>query len=157
MQHPAESSAAKNTVRLAQLCLPKLKVYVGEMPDDFASLRGLSPQGTVLLYPGEHCQALESSPDCINFSSLNIIVLDGTWKKVHRLLMLNPWLQQFPAVSFAEARDSQYLIRQSSRVNGLSSIEAIAYSLELIEGINVQPLHDILAHFVKRHQSFQSK
>jgi len=143
MQHPSEVKAAKNTVRLAQLCLKNLTLIVGEEPDDFKSIQNLSVENTFLLYPDDDAIEVEHLKQS-NRLPINLIILDGTWKKAYKLKMMNPWLSQFKTLSFASLPKNQYVIRKAKRSDSLSSLEAIAYSLEVIENANTAPLYNVL-------------
>lgn len=55
-----------------------------------------------------------------------VLVLDGTWRKVKRLLLLNPWLQDLPHIHLAGLPESRYH-RQSHQEGGVSTLEAVLY------------------------------
>ncbi|SFC85039.1 tRNA-uridine aminocarboxypropyltransferase [Pseudoalteromonas denitrificans] len=143
MQHPSEVKAAKNTIRLAQLCLPSIEVIVGEEPVDFNKIKNLPLENTFLLYPNENAVEIENLA-VKNIAKINLILLDGTWKKAYKILMKNPWLAKYETLSFASLPQNQYAIRKTKRSDSLSSLEAIAYSLEVLEGINTTPLYQVL-------------
>ncbi|PAJ74369.1 hypothetical protein CJF42_10725 [Pseudoalteromonas sp. NBT06-2] len=143
MQHPSELKAAKNTVRLAQLCLPSIEVFIGEEPDDFKSIKNLPPENTFLLYPDDNAVNIETLAQK-DKQQINLIILDGTWKKAYKLKMKNPWLTHFKTLSFANLPENQYIIRKSKRSDSLSSLEAMAYSLEVLENIDTQALYNVL-------------
>lgn len=73
----------------------------------------------------------------------HLLVLDGTWRKVRRLLHLNPWLLSLPYLTLAPQQPSRY-DRKSSVIDGVSTLEAVLLACdELIaegnfaEGIRV--------------------
>ena len=41
LQHPSEEKAAKNTARLAKLCIPNIKLSIAEQAEQFSELRSL--------------------------------------------------------------------------------------------------------------------
>lgn len=143
MQHPSEVKEAKNTVRLAQLCLPNLEVYIGEEPESFKLIQNLSKENTFLLYPDENAAEIENL-NKTSVQKINLIILDGTWKKAYKLKMKNPWLSSFKTLTFANLPKNQYTIRKAKRPDSLSSLEAIAYSIEVLENANTQPLYNVL-------------
>ncbi|SDI38142.1 DTW domain-containing protein YfiP [Ferrimonas sediminum] len=141
LQHPSEANAAKGTAALSLLCLDKGQLWPGEHPEDFASLRQRladSDHPSYLLYPGEDATAMETLGQ--DSAPLNLLVLDGTWKKVYRLLQLNPWLQALPKLSFAEVPKGDYQIRKAHRADSLSTLEAIAHGLNTIDRCDTGPL-----------------
>ncbi len=149
MQHPSEVGHAKNSVRLMQLVLSNLKVFVGETSTDFAELQDYLDQcgkSVYLIYPSEDSQ--EFGQVAVPNNAV-FILLDGTWRKAYKLLQLNPWLSQFPALHFDLESASNYTIRKASRSDSLSTLEAAAMTLkQLDQAVDVTPLTDVLAAMV---------
>lgn len=144
LQHPAEADHAKNTLRLARLCLPALELVVGEAAADFAALRQrLSGVQAVLCWPGPGSSPLEqaAAPGALVF-------IDATWRKAHKLLALNPWLADLPRRHFSQAPAGDYRLRKTRVDAGLSTLEAIAYSLAHTEGLDTGPLYRLQAAWV---------
>lgn len=152
LQHPEEIKNAKGTVRLLSLSLPNLQCFVGETSSDFDDVaQKISAfNGQIyLLFPCDESVALEQVFECKNnrLSALEqkqlLIVIDGTWRKALKIYKQNPWLQSLQAYHFSQNLASNYYIRRSAVESGVSSLEAVAYFLELVEGINSQPLHNL--------------
>ena len=140
LQHPSEVKNAKNTVRLLSLISANVKVYVGETERDFSELKAqLQPQHCALLFPGEDAIPLDSSETAEKAQITQLLVLDGTWKKAKKILFLNPWLEDLNKVSFADTEQSQYQIRSTNIPGGLSTIEAVAASLNRLEDCDTAP------------------
>ena len=72
-----------------------------------------------------------------------LIVIDGTWRKALKMYKQNPWLQSLQAYHFSQKLVSNYYIRRSAVESGVSTLEAVAYFLELVEGINSKPLNNL--------------
>ncbi|NMH65066.1 tRNA-uridine aminocarboxypropyltransferase [Shewanella salipaludis] len=145
LQHPSEVGHAKNSVRLLSLVIPQTLVYVGETPEDFAELRqylARLERPVYLVYPSEKSvQVQQAAPaaDCV------LLLLDGTWRKAFRLLQLNPWLQQYPALHLDLEQSSNYRIRKASRSDSLSTLEAAAHMLRALDPeLEVKPLFEAL-------------
>ena len=144
LQHPSEVDHAKNSVRLLPLCLSNMRVIVGETEADFIDLRAwliLQDKPIYLLYPSENSQDVshvEASQNAI------LLLLDGTWRKAHKMLMLNPWLLELPQLSITPTEASKYKIRKAKRSDSLSSLEAAALGLKALEPkVNISPLLDL--------------
>ena len=141
LQHPSEVGHAKNSVRLLQLVLPATQVWVGEGDGDFVALRQqlrASNKAIYLLYPS---QASISANELAIQRDVILLLLDGTWRKVFRLLQLNPWLLEYPALHLDIEAKSNYRIRKASRSDSLSSLEAAAFILQSIEPqLDISPL-----------------
>lgn len=153
LQHPSEVNNAKNTVRLFSLVSDNVEVYIGESESDFLQLKQelmANIQSCVLLYPETNTDSGimdNTAPQVTNTTNVShLVVIDGTWKKAKKLLLLNPWLLKLNKVSIDNI-ESVYKIRQTSQTNSLSSIEAIAYGLKKIEQTDVQPLIQLLNNF----------
>ncbi|WP_220753332.1 MULTISPECIES: tRNA-uridine aminocarboxypropyltransferase [Shewanella] len=141
LQHPSEVEHAKNTVKLLCLTLPATKVVVGETADDFAELQVYLQQAgkpVYLVYPSETSQSAadsEASEECI------ILLIDGTWRKAFKMLQLNPWLLELPALHIEFEGVSQYRIRKAKRSDSLSTLEATAYMLQAISpSLDIAPM-----------------
>jgi len=154
LQHPSEVKNAKNTVRLLNLISDNFECYVGETEQDFSEIkqRALqSPEQYALLFPAEDSEDIAETA-AKSFS--NLIVLDGTWKKAKKILLCNPWLTELITVTFSEEKVSEYQIRSTSVAGGLSTIEAVAYSLDKIENCDTTPfiraLNGLKHSFTKR-------
>ena len=154
LQHPSEVKHAKNSVRLLPLSLTHVQVIVGENEQDFAELKAwLHKQNkpVYLLYPSEQSQDLghaEKEEDAI------LIVLDGTWRKAHKMLMLNPWLLDFTHLSITPIRPSNYIIRKASRSDSLSSLEAAAFGIHALEPeVDISPLLNLFDAMIAQQLS----
>ncbi|MBT1445237.1 DTW domain-containing protein [Shewanella sp. JM162201] len=152
LQHPSEVEHGKNSARLLPLLLPAAEIFVGESEADFSALRDrlvaerLKP---VLVYPSE--QESQAFTDSDTDDRRVLLLLDGTWRKALKMYHLNPWLQQLPHLSLQPGKPSAYLIRKASRADSLSTLEAAAEALSILEpSLDVTPLHTVFAAMVRR-------
>lgn len=127
LQHPDEQSHALNTARLAALGLCNAELRISERIDE-----DLDDGATWLLFPGA-----DSIP-LANLASARVpqrlVVPDGTWRKVRKLLHLNPALAALPRVSLPTGLASRYRLRKTPGEGALSTIEAIVAALNALEG-----------------------
>ncbi|MFV0595529.1 tRNA-uridine aminocarboxypropyltransferase [Shewanella sp.] len=141
LQHPSEVEHKKNSVKVLSLVVPDTQVHVGETEVDFALLReqlSRCRRPIYLVYPSEQSVSVESQT--IPADSV-LLLIDGTWRKAFKILQLNPWLAQLPAVHLAECYASRYKIRKSSRSDSLSTLEASVYMLKALDAdLDVSPL-----------------
>ena len=165
LQDPSESQHAKNTARLIPLILPNCDIIVGNTPEDFAALcTRLHPeiaQGhCAVIYPSPSALCVENLATTNNTSSRppfsHLILLDGSWRKAKKIWLSNPWLHTLPVLSFAQVPDGQYHIRHTQLTDSLSTLEALAHTLQIGFGVDTMPLHHIFsamqAHWPKRPQ-----
>lgn len=133
LQHPSEVSHALNTARLAALGLTHAQLRVGEVFDDLDQLINLPGYQARLLFPGEDAQVLQAYELADESLPLLLVVPDGTWRKVRKLLHLNPVLAQLPRVTLPQGAVSRYRLRKAPGPGALSTLEAIMQALEILE------------------------
>lgn len=151
LQDPSEVGHAKNSVRLLELVIPNTQVVVGETADDFSPLRQqltASGKPVYLVYPSES-SVLASEAKTVG--EVILLFLDGTWRKAYKLLQLNPWLQDYPALHLDLDSASNYTIRKASRSDSLSTLEAAAMMLKTLDSQqDVTPLTKALNAMVEQ-------
>lgn len=133
LQHSSEVSHALNTARLAALGLTHAQLRVGEVFDDLDQLINQPGYQARLLFPGEDTQVLTAYELADKSLPLLLVVPDGTWRKVRKLLHLNPMLAQLPRVTLPQGAVSRYRLRKAPGPGALSTLEAIVQALEILE------------------------
>lgn len=131
LQHPSEVNHALNTARLAALGLTNAELIVGEVFADLPALLNQPGYQARLLFPGEDAQPLQGYG--ADDQPLLLVVPDGTWRKARKLLHLNPLLATLPRVSLAQGGVSRYRLRKAPGPGALSTVEAIAQALQVLE------------------------
>ncbi|MDQ9090924.1 tRNA-uridine aminocarboxypropyltransferase [Pseudoalteromonas haloplanktis] len=147
LQDPNEIKVSKNTARLLTLCLSQCELIIGETQADFSLLETLPVASTALLYPDQDAVLLDDAGIATKTFAeqlSHLIVLDGTWKKAFKIMQLTPSLNNFKKVSFATIPKNRYRIRKAPRADSLSTLEAVAHSLMLIENANTTGLYQAL-------------
>lgn len=137
LQHPLEVRQAKGSANLLALSLRAARLEVGESFDPDALQHWLTPPTggqTLLLYPATtspRAPALLDAAACRG--PLQLVILDGTWRKSLRMLHLNPALQALPRLALHPEGPSRYLIRKARRPDQLSTLEACCVALGELE------------------------
>lgn len=147
LQHPTEKNRAKNTARLISLVVPDTKLIVGEGAADFEQVKQhLLTQksretSVAVLFPSPASTILSevSQPTLKKIQTL--ILIDGTWRKAKKMWQLNPWLWPFVVSRLEADSKSRYRIRKGSEAGGLSTLEAAALALEILEDADTKPLY----------------
>lgn len=134
LQHPQEARHALNTARLAALGLPNSRLLCAEQFNDLQELLADPQWHSCLLFPGEKAVPVAEFARAHPDRPLQLVVPDGTWRKVRRLLHVNPLLLELPRVTLTELAPSRYRLRKTSVPGALSTIEAITRALEELEG-----------------------
>ena len=146
LQDTSEVGHAKNTVRLLQLAIPTTQVIV---VNDDTILSEAILDDTVIIYPCDHASPVEQranqASDKLPQLPKHIILLDGSWRKTHKIWMQYPQLHAIPALTFTQATATQYRIRKANKPNSMSTLEACAYTLEQLYGMDCSALHQLLA------------
>lgn len=149
IQHPSEVGRSKGTLRILERCLAHLDVVIGESPEQLGQGGLTLPDtGVGVLFPGPDSQPLEQAPAG---SIRHWLVLDGTWRKAARILHLNPQLAALPRFHFAQPPTSRYVIRKAPADHHLSTAEATAHLLALVEpGLDVSAIDSAMAALVQK-------
>lgn len=134
LQHPREHGNAIGTARIAQLCLPSSEVFVGVEFAKEARLNRLladPERPAIVLYPGKDARDLHREPPP---GPVTLVLIDGTWNQARSLMSRNPHLAELPRYAFEPPRPSEYQIRREPRADYVSTVEALSFALEALEG-----------------------
>ncbi|MEO7329200.1 MAG: tRNA-uridine aminocarboxypropyltransferase [Minicystis sp.] len=134
LQHPRERHMPIGTGRMASLCLEGASLHYGVDFERDAAVRAVLADPTrpaALLWPGEGAIDLATSPP---EGPITLVVVDGTWAQAKKVVRVNPTLRALPRYAFAPPAPSAYRIRREPRDDYVSTIEALAHVLTLLEG-----------------------
>lgn len=145
LQHPRERHVGVNTARMAHLALPNslLRLGLDFSVDPVVTAELAATPDTYLLFPGPNARDAAALP---RDRPVTLVVLDGTWWQARKLYKLNPALAALPQVAFSPRQASAYRIRRQPAAFCLSTIEALAEVLPLLEPPG-QPLERLLDPF----------
>lgn len=130
LQDPKEAKHALSSAPLLAKSIVGTRLIIAECFDP-VTLFGEDWQSQCLLvFPAETSLEIQQAQKN-NYTYL--ILLDGTWRKVNRMLHVNPWLKQLACIAVEARHNSDYIIRKSPRSDGLSTIEAAASILNTLE------------------------
>jgi DTW domain-containing protein YfiP len=148
--HVFEDRKSSNTGRLATHCLRNSEVVLhgreGEPGLELGSFPDTEP---LILFPARGARPIEEfrgSP-----GPFTLVVPDGTWRQANRLK--NRLLRQrnMPCAFAPLGAPSSYKLRSAGREAALSTIEAVARALGVLEGAPVeQELLGVFRIFVER-------
>jgi DTW domain-containing protein YfiP len=134
LQHPAERRVAIGTARMASLCLPSSELHVGVQWSASSALAGVlsdPARPAALLYPGEGAIDIATDPPR---GPITLVVVDGTWHQARKLVRVNPMLARLPRYAFRPHAPSEYRIRREPDESYVSTLEALAHVLGVLEG-----------------------
>lgn len=145
VRHVAELRLTSNTGRFVALALPNSRIleYGGGPEFDDSELRA---DGTVLLYNASGATQLPPEG-----SVRRLIVLDGSFRQARRMYKRIDALRELPEVALPPPPVVPVRLRQPPSPHGLSTLEAVAHALALLEGPALaEPLHALQAELVRR-------
>jgi DTW domain-containing protein YfiP len=160
LQHPSEKNRAKNTARLVSLVVPNAVVAVGECAADFEPIkqrlidRESAGAKVAVLFPSPDSIILSKNLETASNIVQTLILIDGTWRKAKKMWQLNPWLWTLGVFRLEAVSKSRYRIRKGSEAGGLSTLEAAALALEIVEGADTEPLYKAFEAMQQKWQQF---
>ncbi len=149
LRHISERHRPSSTARLAALLLPSVHIVDygdGPLPDlDLADSWLLFPDGAPL-------SAAPTPPPA------QLVILDGTWTQARRMRNRVSALATLPRFSLPPAARPLPRLRRQTRPEGMSTLEAIARALALLEGDAVlAPIEAVLQRVVDRANETQRR
>ncbi len=127
VRHHLERHRSSNSGRLAHLALTNSEIVDHGVAGQPATLSPL--EGAWLLYPeGEPVTACPVPPP------RQLIVLDATWSQARRMFRKLDALRGLPTLRLPDVPVSRARLRESPGPGRVSTIEAIAAALRLLEG-----------------------
>ncbi|MEN6623964.1 MAG: tRNA-uridine aminocarboxypropyltransferase [Smithella sp.] len=152
LRHVRETGRPSNTGRLIDLSLPNSRILTCGGGDRIGlssvDEELLHKPGTWLLWP-DGTSAWPGKSDTILPD--RIVVLDSTWRQARRLYSRLPVLRSMPRLALPAPTLYRNRLRKQNRSDGMSTIEAVAAALAMLEGYEVaQPLERLFDEVVQR-------
>jgi DTW domain-containing protein YfiP len=159
IRDPKEKKHPLGTAHLLNLCLKNLNLIDTEDPDhseEFNQLLSLY-KNPILIYPYENSQIL-TNQKVMNNEIDCLIFLDGTWKKTNRLFFRSKKLQDMPRFHLDLInKKSNYRLRKSRKENSLSTIEAVALTLNTLRDEDYSGLIKTFEKFIDQQIELMNK
>lgn len=155
VQHVTELRLTSNTGRLAALALPNacIQSYGGGEPFDGSVLLA---EPAALLYSAAASGRSGAAPELPPISKL--VVLDGSFRQARRMYKRIEALRLLPELALPAPVVVPHRLRQPPHEAGMSTLEAIAHAIALLEGPEVAaPLHALQADFVQRMDALRGR
>jgi len=147
--HRFEERKPTNTGLLATSCLTRSEVRFRGGPND-AAVPFACEGGTeaLVLFPYEGATPLDRLKPT---APVTLVVPDGNWRQASKMHKRVPGLAALPCVSLPEGPRSTYRLRTEAHDGGLSTLEAIARAIGILESVDVQrALENVLLAMVER-------
>lgn len=138
--HIKEKVLSSNTAHLAHQCLTNSEFYyrgLKNQPFDttFKLDENYSP---LYLYPSESAKVLTENYLSSIDKPIQLIVPDGSWRQAKKFHKRVPLFKEIPHVMLPKIPKSIYELRKQKFENSVCTMEAIAYALGIIEGVNIK-------------------
>lgn len=141
VMHRAEARKSTNTGRLAAACVEGSTIVIRGREDDrdgeVPIQAGTRP---LLLYPAADAVPLTAMLDAVRDGPepITLVVPDGNWRQAAKMRKRVAALTTLPCVTLPEAAPSRYFLRAEAHTHALSTIEAVARAMGLLEGPAVE-------------------
>ncbi len=143
LMHVREVTLPTNTARLAVRALPDSEIRLRGGLDQRLNTDGfaLPERQSLLLYPSDEAQELNAETLArFNGKPITLIVPDGSWRQARKVAVREPSLHGIPQVKLPAGPPSRYRLRKEPNEQSVSTFEAIARALGVIEGAYAQRL-----------------
>ena len=140
VMHRREHVKPTATGPLALAALTNSELRIQGHPDqllDFTDLNVVDRR-TLMLFPGKGASVLNRSFLEQDDRAISIVVPDGTWSQSSRMWRRLPGIEHAEMVRLPEGPETEWKIRKEVHPYGLSTFEAIARAVGIIESIEVQ-------------------
>ena len=134
--HAKELKRTTNSGRLALEALPnsvlKIRGVIGENLDLTPELQ--NEFQSLLFYPSEDAVELDKDFMKTIKGPVQLIVPDGNWRQASKVAIRHSELKDIPRVKITVPNTARHHLRAESTAYGMSTLEAIAKALGIIEG-----------------------
>jgi DTW domain-containing protein YfiP len=145
LQHVVETRKKSNTGTVAALALVNARRLIYGAPDEPLDTALLTEPGTWLLYP----DGPPAPPDAP--TPRQLVVLDASWSQARRMTQRLPVLRSLPRLVLPPLAPGTLRLREPSHPSGMSTLDAIARAVAVLEGPEAAaPLERLAALRVQR-------
>jgi DTW domain-containing protein YfiP len=133
--HRKEWRRSSNTGYLARLATRDGEVRVHGLRNQTVSSEGIdfASPSTLVLYPGRGAHPLTTEHIAALARPLTLLVPDGNWNQAKNMMRRVPMLSQAHPVRLERATVDHYCLRRNIHADRMSTFEAIAQALGIIE------------------------
>jgi DTW domain-containing protein len=128
IRHNKEKEKSTNTARMAALALTRCQVLTYGAPGAPFDASVLEAPGTWVLFPDAPPPPPDAPPP------QRLVVLDGNWGQARRMMQRVPALRRLPGLSLPPPPAHTRRLRRPPHPEGMSTLEAMAGALALLEG-----------------------
>lgn len=138
--HKRETRKTTNTGRLAAKLLKQSRILVRGIEGSPLKMEDhiQNPQGCFLLAYSPRSEVL--TPEFLQKhpKPTELVVPDGNWGQASRMIQREKVMSQMTWVQLPPGPPSRYFLRKEPHPGGVSTLEAVARALGIIEGVEIQ-------------------
>jgi tRNA pseudouridine65 synthase len=140
VMHASERERPTATGPLAVECLPNSALHVHGLRDQPVDLAPEFATGrrVLVLFPADDARPLDAVAADADPRPVTLVVPDGSWSQARRAARRVPGLADAERVTLPAGAPTEWGIRAETKEGGLSTFEAIARSLAILEGPEVE-------------------
>ena len=136
--HRREVHKTTGTARLVPLTLAHGELRTVGLPEDRVQYEGLEEEGRSTLLLSPVAGAVELTRELVGDRPTTLVVPDGNWRQARRMATNEAPLARLVAVRLPEGPTRRFELRKHPQAERLSTFEAIARALGILEGAEVQ-------------------
>lgn len=149
--HRREVHKTTGTARLVPLTLSNSELRTVGLPEDRVQYDGLESEERLVLLLSPTAHSVELTQELVGERLVTLVVPDGNWRQTRRMATNEPQLARLQAVHLPLGPARRFELRKHPEAQRLSTFEAIARALGVLEGSAVQQaLEQALALKVER-------
>jgi DTW domain-containing protein YfiP len=136
VMHHVEAMRQSNTGRLALSALEHMCIRLRGDRDRPLEVQDLLEAGRrpLLLFPSPEAEMLDAAYVARDPRPVTLFVPDGTWNTARKIPLRHPELRALPRVCLPVEAASQYRLRHNPHPEKVSTLEAIARAMGVLEG-----------------------
>lgn len=150
--HYRELRMASNTGRLAHLLLTNSELHAYGRFDARNDITIDPTRRCFTLYPHPTSQVLDRELVESNSRPITLFVPDGSWRQSKGIIRRVPALVNSPFVVLPPGPPSAYQLRRQKHEGNLSTLEAVARALGIVEGKAVQAVLEHYFHLMMQRE-----
>lgn len=139
LMHRREAITTTNTGRIASFLLNNSSIHYRGFIDQQIENVLLPDHTPLFLYPSEDAATL--TPEFVQKlgdRKIQLIVPDGSWRQARKVAKREPSLKGVQHIKLADAGSGLFFLRRKIKDEGVSTMEAIARALGIIESAHLQ-------------------
>ena len=140
IMHHRERYKTTNTGRLAAEALKKSEVLLRGLPGHVLKLEEHihEPEKCLFLFPHDESRDLSDFKPAELKAFSELVVPDGNWGQAQKVGAREPLVKKMTWVKLPAGPPSQYYLRKEPTPEGMATMEAIARTLGVVEGPQIQ-------------------